>query len=173
MRIWRSLLFVPANQRKMLDKIGSLPADGFIFDLEDTIPAAEKENARAMAGEYIARTPGDKSWVRVNALPSGYLHEDLAEFVGTPGLAGLVVPKQDTPADVAALDRMVTSVEVRKGLVPGSTAIIVMIESASGVLLSQQIIAGAKRIESAIYAGGEDGDMNVSSAPCGRAKVPK
>lgn len=162
MRIWRSLLFVPANQRKMLDKISSLPADGFIFDLEDTIPAAEKENARGMAREYIARTPGDKSWVRVNSLPSGYLHEDLVEFVGMPGLAGLVVPKQDTPADVAALDRLLTSVEVRKGLVPGSTAIIVMIESASGVLLSHQIIAGAKRIESAIYAGGEDGDMNVS-----------
>lgn len=162
MRIWRSLLFVPANQRRMLDKISALPADGFIFDLEDTIPAAEKENARAMAGEYIARTPGNKSWVRVNSLPSGYLHEDLVEFVGMPGLAGLVVPKQDTPGDVAALDRMLTSVEVRKGLPPGSTAVIVMIESASGVLLSQQIIAGAKRIESAIYAGGEDGDMNVS-----------
>ncbi len=146
----------------MLDKISSLPADGFIFDLEDTIPPAEKDNARAMAGEYIAKTPGNKSWVRVNAMPSGFLHEDLVEFVGMPGLAGLVVPKQDTPGDVAALDRMLTSVEVRKGLAPGSTAVIVMIESASGVLNSPQIIAGAKRIESAMYAGGEDGDMNVS-----------
>ncbi|MDP2242282.1 MAG: CoA ester lyase [Burkholderiales bacterium] len=162
MRIWRSLLFVPANQRRMLDKISSLPADGFIFDLEDTIPAAEKANARAMAAEYIAQTPGNRSWVRVNAMPSGFLHEDLAEFTGMPGVAGLVVPKQDTPGDVAALDRMLTSVEVRKGLAPGSTAVIVMIESASGVLNSQQIIAGAKRIESAMYAGGEDGDMNVS-----------
>ncbi len=162
MRIWRSLLFVPANQRRMLDKISSLPADGFIFDLEDTIPAAEKANARAMATEYIAQTPGNRSWVRVNAMPSGFLHEDLAEFTGMPGVAGLVVPKQDTPGDVAALDRMLTSVEVRKGLAPGSTAVIVMIESASGVLNSQQIIAGAKRIESAMYAGGEDGDMNVS-----------
>ena len=33
MRLWRSLLFVPANQKRMLDKLGSLPADGFIFDL--------------------------------------------------------------------------------------------------------------------------------------------
>jgi citrate lyase subunit beta/citryl-CoA lyase len=146
----------------MLDKLNSLPADGFIFDLEDTIPAAEKENARAMAAECIARTPDNKSWVRVNALPSGYLHEDLVAFVGMPGLAGLVAPKQDSPADVAALDRMLTSVEVRKGLAPGSTAVIVMIESASGVLQSHQIMTGAKRIESAIYAGGEDGDMNVS-----------
>lgn len=162
MRLWRTLLFVPANQRRMLVKLDSLPTDGIIFDLEDTVPLAEKANARAMAQEYIAKTPGDKCWVRVNALPSGYLHEDFDEFVGTPGLAGFVVPKQDTPGDVAAIDRMLTSREVRKGLAPGSTPIIVMIESASGVLFAHQILTAAKRIESAVYAGGEDGDMNVS-----------
>jgi citrate lyase subunit beta / citryl-CoA lyase len=162
MRLWRTLLFVPANQRRMLDKLNSLPTDGIIFDLEDTVPAAEKANARAMAKECIAKTPGDKCWVRVNALPSGYLHEDLEEFVGTPGLAGFVVPKQDTPGDVAAIDRMLTSLEVRKGLVPGGTPIIVMIESASGVLFAHQILTAANRVESAVYAGGEDGDMNVS-----------
>ena len=162
MRLWRTLLFVPANQRRMLDKLNALSADGFILDLEDTVPAAEKSNARAMAKESIAQTPGDKSWVRVNALPSGYLHEDLEEFVGSPGLAGFVVPKQDTPGDVAAIDRMLTSLEVRKGLAPGITPIIVMIESASGVLFAHQIITAAKRVESVVYAGGEDGDMNVS-----------
>ena len=162
MRLWRTLLFVPANQRRMLDKLDSLPTDGIIFDLEDTVPAAEKANARAMAKECIAKTPGDKCWVRVNALPSGYLHEDLEEFVGTPGLAGFVVPKQDAPGDVAAVDRMLTSLEVRKGLAPGGTPIIVMIESASGVLFAHQIFTAANRVESAVYAGGEDGDMNVS-----------
>ncbi len=162
MRLWRSLLFVPANQRRMLDKLGSLPADGFIFDLEDTIPVAEKAHARVMAKEYIARLPPDKSWIRVNALPSGYLHEDLAEFVGTPGLAGFVVPKQDSAGDVAAVDRMLTSLEVRRGLAPGSTPIIVMVESAAGALFSYQVVTAAKRIESVIYGGGEDGDMNVS-----------
>ena len=162
MRLWRTLLFVPANQRRMLAKLGSLPTDGIILDLEDTVPAAEKANARAMAKECIAKTPGDKCWVRVNALPSGYLHEDLDEFVGTPGLAGFVVPKQDNPGDVAAVDRMLTSLEVRKGLAPGRTPIIVMIESASGVLFAHQIFTATNRIESAVYAGGEDRDMNVS-----------
>src|SRR5438270_314206 len=115
MRIWRSLLFVPANQRRMLDKLPSLPADGFIFDLEDTVPPAEKANARAMAREYMAKLPADKSWVRINALPSGFVHEDLAEFTGAPGLAGFVCPKQDSPGDVHAIDRMLTSTETRKG----------------------------------------------------------
>ena len=101
MRLWRSLLFVPANQKRMLDKVGGLPADGFIFDLEDTVPPAEKANARAMSKETIAKTPGKKSWVRVNSVPSGYLHEDLEAFIGAPGLAGFVVPKQDSVGDVA------------------------------------------------------------------------
>jgi len=162
MRIWRSLLFVPANQRRMLDKLHCLPADGFIFDLEDTVPPEEKANARAMAKEYIAQLPAGRSWVRINGLPTGFFHEDLAAFVGTPGIAGFVCPKQDSPGDVAAIDRMITSLEVARGFEPGSTPIIVMIESASGVLSSREILTGAKRIESAIYAGGEDGDMNVS-----------
>jgi citrate lyase subunit beta/citryl-CoA lyase len=162
MRLWRSLLFVPANQRRMLDKLGTLPADGFIFDLEDTVPPPEKATARAMTAETIAKTPGNKSWVRVNSVPSGFLHEDLEAFVGVPGLAGFVVPKQDSFGDVAAVDRMIASIETRKGLAVGGTPIIVMIESAAGVLSAREIISGAKRIESVVYAGGEDGDMNVS-----------
>jgi len=162
MRLWRSLLFVPANQKRMLDKLGSLPADGFIFDLEDTVPPPEKANARAMTRDAIATVAGNKSWVRVNSVPSGFLHEDLEAFVGMPGLAGFVVPKQDSYGDVAAVDRMIASIETRKGLEIGGTPIIVMIESAAGVLSAREIISGAKRIESAVYAGGEDGDMNVS-----------
>ena len=42
MKIWRSLLFVPANQERMMNKLVDLPADGFIFDLEDTVPDPEK-----------------------------------------------------------------------------------------------------------------------------------
>jgi citrate lyase subunit beta / citryl-CoA lyase len=162
MRIWRSLLFVPANQRRMLDKLSSLPADGFILDLEDTIPTAEKANARAMAAEYVAKLPGRRCWIRVNPAPTGYLHEDLAAFVGMPGLAGFVCPKQDTPADTCAIDGMLSSMETGKGLEPGSTPIIIMIESAAGVLSAREIMTAAKRTESFIYAGGENGDMNVS-----------
>jgi citrate lyase subunit beta/citryl-CoA lyase len=162
MRIWRSLLFVPANQRRMLDKLNGLPADGFILDLEDTVPADQKANARAMAAECMAKVPGNKCWIRVNPLPTGYLHEDLAALVGMPGLAGFVCPKQDTSAETCAIDGMLASLEIRKGLKPGTTPIIVMIESAAGVLSAREILSVAKRIESVIYAGGENGDMNVS-----------
>ncbi len=162
MRLWRSLLFVPANQRRMLDKLHALPADGFIFDLEDTVPAPEKANARAMTAEAIAKLPEDRSWIRCNALDSGFMHEDFDTFVGMPKMRGFVVPKQDSVDDIAAVDRMLTSLEIRRGLAPGSTPVIAMIESAAGVLSARDIFSSCKRIESGMYAGGEDGDMNVS-----------
>lgn len=162
MRIWRSLLFVPANQQRMLDKLGALPADGFIFDLEDTVPPAEKPKARAMARECMQKLPAGRSWVRINALPSGFVQDDLDYFVGAAGLAGFVCPKQESPTDVQAIDRSLRRLETARGVEAGATPIIVMIESAGAVLSSREILTSAKRIESVIYAGGEDGDMNVS-----------
>jgi citrate lyase subunit beta / citryl-CoA lyase len=162
MQLWRSLLFVPANQQRMHDKVASLPADGFIFDLEDTVPAPEKATARAMTQASIAKLPEDKSWIRCNALDTGFMHEDFDAFVGVPKMRGFVVPKLDSVGDIAGVDRMLASLEIRRGLVPGSTPVIAMIESAAGVLSAREIFSNCKRIESGMYAGGEDGDMNQS-----------
>ena len=60
------------------------------------------------------------------------------------------------------VDRLITSVEIAKGIPIGSTPIIVMIESANGVLDSRAVMRAAKRTQTMIYGGGEDGDMNVS-----------
>ncbi len=162
MNIWRSLLFVPANQERMLRKVNSLAADGFIFDLEDTVPVEEKQNAREMSRECIASVVGNRSWVRINAISSGFIHQDIEFFTGIDGLAGFIVPKQDSPEDVAMVDRLISSVEISKDLPVGSTPIIVMIESANGVLDSRAVMNAATRTQTMIYGGGEDGDMNVS-----------
>lgn len=162
MRMWRSLLFVPANLQKLLDKVHGLPADGFIFDIEDTVPADQKQAGREMARETMAKVAGNRSWVRCNSIPTGFIHEDIEAFVGAPGFTGFVVPKVDTPEESAAMDLMVASVETRRGLAVGSTPVIAMIETANGTLDARDIFKIAPRIESAIYAGGEDGDMNTS-----------
>ncbi len=162
MKIWRSLLFVPANQERMLNKLDSLPADGFIFDLEDTIPDPEKNNARQMTLDVMPKVKGDRSWVRVNGLSTGFMHEDLDALIGAPGLTGLIVPKMDSLADVNTVDKLMASLEIRRGLTVGSTPIIVMMESAGGVLDSRAIMTSSPRIQTMIYGGGEDGDMNVS-----------
>jgi citrate lyase subunit beta/citryl-CoA lyase len=162
MQIWRSLLFVPANQERMLNKLNDLPADGFIFDLEDTIPDPEKNTARHMTLEAMPKVLGSRSWVRVNGLSTGFFHEDVDALVGAKGLVGFIVPKMDSLEEVSAVDKMIASLEIRRNLAVGSTPIIVMMESANGVLDSRKIMTSSKRIQSMIYGGGEDGDMNVS-----------
>jgi citrate lyase subunit beta/citryl-CoA lyase len=100
MQIWRSLLFVPANQERMLNKLNDLPADGFIFDLEDTIPDPEKNTARQMTLEAMPKVLGSRSWVRVNGLSTGFFHEDVDALVGAKGLVGFIVPKMDSLEEV-------------------------------------------------------------------------
>ena len=139
MQIWRSLLFVPANQERMLNKLGELPADGFIFDLEDTIPDPEKNNARQMTLETMPKVAGQRSWVRINGLATGFFHEDVEALVGAKGLVGFIVPKMDSIEEVSAVDKLISSVEIRRQLPVGSTPIIVMMESAGGVLDSRKI----------------------------------
>ncbi len=45
----RSFLYVPANREKFLEKAMELPSDAFIFDLEDSVPPAEKGKPHAPA----------------------------------------------------------------------------------------------------------------------------
>jgi len=162
MRVWRSLLFVPANQRRMIDKLSSLPADGFILDLEDTVPMSEKKAARSIVAEYFSKNTGNNTWIRCNPLTTDDLHEDLEAFAGTPGLAGFVLPKLESREDVAAVDRILADIEAGKSLPVGRIPIIAIIETALAVLEAHRIATGAKRVESLIYGGGEDGDMNLS-----------
>lgn len=62
----RSLLFVPAKE-KMMSKIVSLSADGYIIDLEDSIEAGQKDVALQCVVNHLAELEPSKIWVRINA----------------------------------------------------------------------------------------------------------
>jgi citrate lyase subunit beta/citryl-CoA lyase len=154
----RSLLFIPANREKMLAKAASLPADGFILDLEDSVPPAEKVAARATARRY-AQSIGGRAWIRVNAFDSGMLEDDVRATFGTPGLAGYLIPKIDTVEQVAALDRLFGELERAAGIAEGATEVILIIESARGVLFAHPLATASKRVASLIFGGARDADL--------------
>src|SRR5712692_11290109 len=85
MPLARSFLYVPANREKFLEKAMGLPADAFIFDLEDSVPPAEKANARAGVRAYAPRIPDNRVWVRVNGLETGFADADLNAVIGVTG----------------------------------------------------------------------------------------
>src|SRR5262249_45185541 len=98
MPLARSFLYVPANRDKFLEKAIALASDAFIFDLEDSVPAAEKENARAGVRAYAPKIADNRVWVRPNGLDSEFAEADLEAVIGVEGLAGLFLPKVETRA---------------------------------------------------------------------------
>lgn len=102
----RSLLFVPADSEKKIPKALSSDADVVILDLEDSVALADKPKARGLAREILEGPRGKtKLFVRVNALTSGLIEEDIAA-VAAAKPDGLLLPKSESGADVKRLIAM-------------------------------------------------------------------
>jgi len=134
----RSLLFVPGDsERKQAKAIGS-DADALLLDLEDSVAVAQLPAARARVRELLlSRTDRSRQqlWVRVNALSSGILLEDLvAVFPGRPD--GIVVPKVASPADIAEVAHYLSALEAQQAQAPGSTKLVVIATETPQALLT-------------------------------------
>jgi citrate lyase subunit beta/citryl-CoA lyase len=157
----RSFLYVPANREKFLEKAMGLPSDAFIFDLEDSVPLAEKPNARAGVRAYAPKVADNRTWVRVNGLDTGLAEADLDAVIGIEGIAGVFLPKVESRDEVIRWDGMIGALEKARGLAPGSTRLVLSIESARGVLNAYDMARGAARVASLTFGGAQDGDLNT------------
>ena len=102
----RAMLFVPGHDARKLAKIPELEAGSYILDLEDSVPAEGKTQARDLVARTVREHGSGRSlWVRVNAVASGLLEQDLRAVLG-PELAGIVLPKAGSPEDVELVDRL-------------------------------------------------------------------
>jgi citrate lyase subunit beta / citryl-CoA lyase len=102
----RSLLFVPADSEKKIPKALASEADIVILDLEDSVALAGKPKARGLAREILSSPRGRAQiFVRVNALASGLIADDLAA-VADANPDGLLLPKCESGADVKRLIAM-------------------------------------------------------------------
>lgn len=151
----RTVLFVPGDQPRMLAKARSLPADAAILDLEDEVPPGEKGVARA-AVRHSLDEGGYRPWLmlRVNGLQSGLAGDDLREAFG-PGLGAVCLPKAETAAQVRRLDALLDDLERARGPAPGSVKILLMVETALGVLNAHDLARASGRVR-ALCLGGED-----------------
>jgi citrate lyase subunit beta/citryl-CoA lyase len=136
----RSALFVPGNRPDRIDKAVGAGADAVIIDLEDAVPASQKEQSRATAREKIGAFPGRQILVRVNAIGSDFLAGDLEEIVA-PGLGCIIVPKVEEREHIREIDRCLREAERRSRLEPGAIAVIPLIESARAVQNAFEILS--------------------------------
>ena len=152
----RSLLFVPGDSERKLEKGLGSGADCLIVDLEDSVAADNKERARKTATDFLAARGGSiRVYVRVNDLRSGLIDRDIAAVV--PGLPdGIMLPKAEGIADVEQLSAKLRVAEAVAGLPDGSIAILpIVTETARGVFLAPSFAAGHQRLAGLTW-GAED-----------------
>ena len=153
--VWRSLLYVPVNVEKYVAKAHERGADCILLDLEDSVPAHEKDNARklvAAAAKRVRRGGADVA-VRINR-PDAMAPRDLEAAVG-PEVNAIAVTKVDDAAHLKRLDEIVSKLESKRGLRPGHTRFIAMVETPAAFFKMPEIAAAVER-NAAMDIGGED-----------------
>jgi len=159
----RSFLFVPGHHARRIDKAFGSAADAVIIDLEDAVPSAEKEAARANAAAALSDRGAPAAFVRVNGAADPGCLEDLVAVV-RPGLAGVVLPKAESVAQLLALDWAIGQLESSQGLRPGAVELVPLIESARGVEDAASLAASAARVRRLTY-GVADYSLDVGLQP--------
>ncbi|GIW06013.1 MAG: CoA ester lyase [Dehalococcoidia bacterium] len=151
-----SILFTPGIRPPMFEKAKSAPADVICLDLEDSVAAGDKLKARTLvAGAISDVAPAVKQLiVRVNGLDTGLLEDDLAAVI-QPGVAGVSLPKANSPEIVRQVDHYLTLLERMRDLPAGSVSILPWIESAVAVLHCEAIVSASPRVIAASF-GAED-----------------
>jgi citrate lyase subunit beta/citryl-CoA lyase len=156
MTILRSLLFVPGNKPSMLAKALGLTPDAYVPDMEDSVPVAEKTNARTTVANHLPKlaATGVPVIPRVNALDTEWIDDDLTAVVG-PYVYGVSVGKVRTAADVSAVSQRIGALEARSGLALGSVKLVPWIETAEAIVNCDAICRASERVV-AVAFGGED-----------------
>jgi citrate lyase subunit beta/citryl-CoA lyase len=145
-RLWRSLLFVPANVDRFFDKARSSGADAIQLDLEDAVAPNEKAAARRAVAAAAERVSGGAAdvIVRINR-PLTLALEDIAASVG-PHVYALTLPKIMGADHIRLLGEAVAEAEVRAGIAVGTTRFIVMVETAEAALRAREIAMADPRV---------------------------
>lgn len=151
----RTLLLVPGNKQKMLEKARTVNADAVILDLEDSVPVSEKETARATVRAALEDGGyGPQVILRVNGFATGLTEDDLKGAFG-PGVAAICLPRVAGLADTLQLAPLITEIEHLHGRKVGTVSIVGMIETARGMLHAFELAEGCLRVQ-ALCLGGED-----------------
>lgn len=177
-QLFRSLIFVPGNNSRFLEKAKSLKADIVCFDLEDSVPDSEKATARQLIKSALkARSSYTSSiFVRTNSPASGKIPDDLKEII-QKGLDGIVIPKVNNVSEMKKIEKNISQLEKTRKL--KHIQVIPSIESAEGVVNTYNIASSSKRIPAVVFGVFDllnDLGIEYSKEPDGgkysRAKIP-
>lgn len=154
-RLRRSVLSVPGNRERMIEKAQNLPADVVMLDLEDSVPIDQKDIARKIVvfmlknGTWKAPTLS----IRVNPMDSPWAYRDIIDIVENCGdrLNTVIIPKVNHPCEVKTVDYLVTQIEMARNLPIGMIGIEASVETAEGISKVEDIALSSPRLESLVF----------------------
>jgi citrate lyase subunit beta / citryl-CoA lyase len=170
--MFRTLLFIPGNNKRFLEKSRLLYPDILCFDLEDSVPISEKTIAREMITQSLSNNNHSLNrinininnkidnannkhkelpqlFVRINSFESGLYEQDL-ESVICESLDGIVIPKVNSDSELEKITEIIETLEKKRNL-QKTTKLIPSIESSQGVVNSYPIAKYNSRICSLLF----------------------
>ena len=155
----RSLLFVPADSPRKLEKSLESGADALIIDLEDAVALAAKPAARVAARDFLRATRSAARRpmliVRVNALDTGLADADLDAIMPAAPDA-IMLPKSRHGADVQHLSVKLAVREAENDLPDGAVKIIPIATETADAIFGLSSYAGASARLAGLTWGAED-----------------
>lgn len=138
----RSVLYMPGSNARALDKARTLPADGYILDLEDAVAPDAKIVARQQICEAVkAGGYGQRELaIRVNSLATPWGHDDIVA-AATSGGHAILIPKVESPDTVRQVENIMNAAGA-----PDDMAIWCMMETPRGMLEAPAIAAASPRL---------------------------
>jgi citrate lyase subunit beta / citryl-CoA lyase len=149
----RSYLYVPADREDRLSRAAARGADALILDLEDSVPAAGKDQARQLLAGWLARQRDTdcELWVRINPPTAA---EDITAIAGTL-VTGVAVPKAE-PALLA---------ESAMGVAPGRFGVLPIVETARGLQSVADVAASPRVVRLGLGEADLAADLGVQLSP--------
>jgi malyl-CoA/(S)-citramalyl-CoA lyase len=150
-RLTRTYLAVPAHRARFVQNAAASAADAVFMDLEDAVPPAEKAAAlEAAASALTAHDWGNKTVaVRLNAIDSPSIGNEIARLGGMARLDAFIIPKAENVADIANIARWIAEAA---GARAAPVEIELLIETARG-LINVEALAGSDPLVTALHLG--------------------
>ncbi len=163
MRVRRSLLFVPGDSRRKIDKALTLGADCVCLDLEDGVAVNQKQAARDPIRQALQTLDFGQSerMIRLNRFGSGLEADDFTQTIAARP-DSVLMPKVESAEALRWLDNGLTAAEKMRGWPANRIEILAMIETARGVVNLKEITEASPRLAALVF-GAEDlaGDIGA------------
>ena len=174
----RAYLAVPAHRARLVAKAAASLADAVFMDLEDAVPPAEK----GVALEEAARSLSSLDWghkrvaVRLNAVDSPFIADEIRALAALPRLDAVIVPKAERAGDIVAIaDRLGAAAPKRSAMAtmsPARSAFGTITASSRGKAASARISSAMNGLSTALSLtatrlwpqSSEDSDRAASSS---------